>query len=69
MLVYNIKRSISILGVPDLLTKLKAGNSQYKRKVLFFLRKRLVLKLFLAKIIFGENYKTPQNRVMYKAHL
>jgi adenine-specific DNA glycosylase len=38
MLVYNIKRSINILGVPDLMTKLKKWNSPYKAKVLFLLK-------------------------------
>jgi len=38
MLVYNIKRSINILGVPDLLAKLKTWNSPYKRKVLLFIK-------------------------------
>lgn len=56
MLVYNIKRSINILGVPDLIAKLKAWNSPYKRKVLFLL-KTTYLKLFLAQIIFGTNQK------------
>lgn len=46
MLVYNIKRSINILGVPDLIAKLKKWNSPYKAKVLFFLKKGyLKLKL------------------------
>lgn len=35
MLVYNIKRSINILGVPELIAKLKKWNSPYKEKVLF----------------------------------
>jgi hypothetical protein len=30
MLVYNIKRSINILGVSDLIAKLKKWNSPYK---------------------------------------
>jgi hypothetical protein len=38
MLVYNIKRSVNILGVPDLITKLKKWNSPYKAKVLFLLK-------------------------------
>ena len=38
MLVYNIKRSINILGVPDLIAKLKTWNSPYKRKVLLFIK-------------------------------
>jgi transposase len=38
MLVYNIKRSINILGVPDLIAKLKTWNSPYKRKVLFLIK-------------------------------
>jgi transposase len=38
MLVYNIKRTMNILGVPDLLAKLKNWNSPYKKEgfVLFF---------------------------------
>jgi hypothetical protein len=32
MLVYNIKRSINILGVSDLIAKLKKWNSPYKAK-------------------------------------
>jgi transposase len=35
MLVYNIKRSINILGVPELIAKLKKWNSPYKARVLF----------------------------------
>lgn len=35
MLVYNIKRSINILGVKDLIAKLKGWNPPYKAKVLF----------------------------------
>jgi transposase len=38
MLVYNIKRSINILGVPELIGKLKKWNSPYKTKVLFLLK-------------------------------
>ena len=38
MLVYNIKRSINILGVPDLIAKLKKWNSPYKAKVWFLLK-------------------------------
>lgn len=38
MLVYNIKRSINILGVPDLIAKLKKWNTPYKAKVLFLLK-------------------------------
>lgn len=38
MLVYNIKRSINILGVPELIAKLKKWNSPYKAKVLFWLK-------------------------------
>jgi transposase len=38
MLVYNIKRSINILGVPDLIAKLQKWNSPYKTKVLFLLK-------------------------------
>ena len=46
MLVYNIKRSINILGVPDLIAKLKKWNSPYKAKVLFLLKtKHIKLQL------------------------
>jgi len=38
MLVYNIKRSINILGVPDLIVKLQKWNSPYKAKVLFLIK-------------------------------
>jgi transposase len=38
MLVYNIKRSINILGVPELIAKLQKWNSPYKTKVLFLLK-------------------------------
>ena len=37
MLVYNIKRAMKILGVPDLIAKIKTWKSPYKRKVLFLL--------------------------------
>jgi transposase len=52
MLVYNIKRSINILGVPDLIAKLKTWNSPYKRKVLFLIKTEYI-KLQLA-IFFGQ---------------
>jgi transposase len=54
MLVYNIKRSINILGVPDLIAKIQAWNTPYKRKVLFLI-KTAYLKQFLTQIIFGTN--------------
>lgn len=38
MLVYNIKRSINILGVTELIAKLQKWNSPYKTKVLFLLK-------------------------------
>ena len=57
MLVYNIKRSINILGVPDLIAKLKAWNSPYKRKGLFLI-KTTYLKLFLVRILLGTNQTT-----------
>jgi len=38
MLVYNIKRSINILGVPELIAKLKKWDSPYKAKSLFLLK-------------------------------
>ncbi len=56
MLVYNIKRSINILGVPDLIAKIQAWNTPYKRKVLFLI-KTAYLKLFLAQIVFETNLK------------
>ncbi len=36
MLVYNIKRSINILSVPELIAKLKNWKSPYKAKVIFY---------------------------------
>lgn len=57
MLVYNIKRSINILGVPNLISKLKTWNSPYKAKVLFLLKKTY-LKLFLASLHFITNQRT-----------
>jgi transposase len=55
MLVYNIKRSINILGVPELIAKLKKWNSPYKAKVLFLLKmeylKRKSALIFLPKEI------------------
>ncbi|WP_228423882.1 transposase [Chryseobacterium carnipullorum] len=38
MLVYNIKRAMNILGVADLIAKLKTWKSPYKMKVLFLLK-------------------------------
>jgi hypothetical protein len=46
ILVYNVKRSINLLGVPYLIAKLKTWNSPYKAKVLFLL-KTAYLKLIL----------------------
>ena len=57
MLVYNIKRSINILGVPDLIAKIKTWNSPYKRKAWLF-AKTTYIKLFLAQIIFGTTQNT-----------
>ena len=37
MLVYNIKRAMNILGIPDLIARLKTWKSPYKRKVLLVL--------------------------------
>ena len=44
MLVYNIKRSINIMGVPELIAKLQKWNSPYKAKVLFLVE-TIYLKL------------------------
>ncbi len=57
MLVYNIKRSINILGVPELIAKLKKWNSPYKAKV-FFLLKTTYLRLQLLLNIFGSYANT-----------
>ena len=46
MLVYNIKRTINILGVPELIAKLKKWNSPYKTKACFGF-KMTYLKLFI----------------------
>jgi transposase/transcription elongation factor Elf1 len=48
MLVYNIKRSMNILGVPELIDKLKKWNSPYKRKV-HFVFKMTYFKLFTSR--------------------
>ncbi|WP_233622090.1 IS1182 family transposase [Flavobacterium agrisoli] len=46
MLVYNIKRSINILGVSELIAKLQKWDSPYKRKDLFLIKvTHLKLKL------------------------
>ena len=57
MLVYNIKRSINILGVPDLIAKLKAWNSPYKAKAWLFI-KMSYLKLFLTVLNFQNKSNT-----------
>ena len=62
MLVYNIKRSINILGVPDLIAKLQAWNTPYKRKAWLFI-KTTYLKLFLAQISFGTNQNKSKFRL------
>lgn len=54
MLVYNIKRSINILGVPDLIAKLQAWNTPYKRKGLFLV-KTTYFNSFLAQLFFTPN--------------
>ena len=46
MLVYNIKRAVNILGVPDLIAKLKNWKSPYKAKACFVL-KVTCFKLFM----------------------
>ena len=62
MLVYNIKRSINILGVTDLIAKLQAWNTPYKRKAWLFI-KTTYLKLFLAQISFGTNQNKSKFRL------
>ena len=55
MLVYNIKRSINILGVPDLIARLKKWNSPYKANVLLLLKMeylKLNLEFFISQIKF-----------------
>ncbi|WP_244289554.1 transposase [Flavobacterium tiangeerense] len=42
MLVYNIKRSINILGVLDLIAKLIKWNSPYNAKVLLLLKTKYI---------------------------
>jgi Transposase DDE domain len=56
MLVYNIKRTINILGVPQMIAKLKTWNSPYKVKVLFLI-KTTYLKMFVASLVFITNQK------------
>jgi transposase len=57
LLVYNIKRTINILGVPDLIAKLQTWNTPYKRKGLLF-RNTTNLNSFLALIKFETNPNT-----------
>ena len=38
MLVYNIKRSINILGVPELIAKIKSWNAKYPTKGFAFIK-------------------------------
>jgi transposase len=57
MLVYNIKRSVNILGVPDLIAKLKKWNSPYKAKV-FFLLKTMYLKLITPYNFYSMKFTT-----------
>jgi hypothetical protein len=45
MLVYNIKRSINILGVPDLIAKLKNGTHLTRQKSCFAKNKYIKLQL------------------------
>lgn len=59
MLVYNIKRCINILGIPELIAKLKNWNSPYKRKFLFLI-KSTCIKLFLAHLFFETNKNTSE---------
>ena len=57
MLVYNIKRSINILGVPELIAKLHQWNSAYKAKVLFLL-KTMYLKLITPYNFYSMKFTT-----------
>jgi hypothetical protein len=45
MLVYNIKRSINILGVPDLIAKLKNGTHLTRQKSCFAKKRSIKLQL------------------------
>lgn len=60
MLVYNIKRAINILGVPDLIARIKNWKSPYKTKVLLYL-KWTYLKLFRCSLINQWEYYTLKN--------
>ena len=53
MLVYNIKRAMNILGVADLIAKLRNWKSPYKSKVLFLI-KTAYFKLKLALVFETE---------------
>ena len=57
-----VRRSINILGVPNLIAKLKTWNSPYKRKAWLF-AKTTYIKLFLAQIIFGTTQNTSKFNV------
>jgi hypothetical protein len=45
MLVYNIKRSINILGVPDLIAKLKNGTHLQGKSLVLLKTKYIKLQL------------------------
>jgi transposase len=57
MLVYNIKRTINILGVPNLIAKIQTWNSPYKEKGLFLLKTRY-LNPILASFYFCHTQNT-----------
>ena len=54
MMVYNIKRTINILGIPDLIAKLKKWNSPYKAKILFLLKTGVFKAKYNSQFLFYE---------------
>jgi hypothetical protein len=62
MLVYNIKRAINILTVPDLIAKIKNWKSPYKAKTYF----AIIMTYFS---LSRENNKTGLQFAAYKTGL
>lgn len=66
MLVYNIKRCFSILGIPNLIEKLKNWVSPYK-KALYFIQNWFMLSLY-ALVFIHRSESSIDNRKAYKSY-
>jgi hypothetical protein len=64
MLLNNIKRSINILGVPDLIAKIKSWNAKYPTKV-FVAIKMMYLKLKLHFVCYQLNLLPKKQLALY----